>query len=365
MPKDPPLPDCKLSLTQANLLPLAFTLAFSVFTYCHCHWARDPFISAALAYNLIIRTQRDLSRQQARWMEFMSQYDATIHYLPGEQNSVADALSRLPDSKICTVASIFATLNDQKLCSRFELEDAILDEIKLGYEADQFTQKLATTATGMDNVQQRNGFWFVNNRLVVPTGKHIRETLFRIAHDKLGHFGTPKTYEVLRNSFYWPHMRQDLEEAYIPACMECERNKSRVTKPVGPLHPLLIPDQRCNSVAIDFIGPLPLEDGFDSIVTFTDRLRSNIRIIPTSTSLTAEQLTCLFFKEWYCENGLPLDIVLDRNKLFISHFWRALLKLTGIKLKMSSAYHPQSDGASEQTNKTVIQCNWFAVEQDQ
>ena len=54
MPKDPPLPDCKLSLTQANLLPLVFTLAFSVFAYCHCRWARDPFISAALAYNLII-----------------------------------------------------------------------------------------------------------------------------------------------------------------------------------------------------------------------------------------------------------------------------------------------------------------------
>ena len=53
MPKDPPLPDCKLSLTQANLFPLAFTLTFSVFAYCHCHWERDPFISAALAYNLI------------------------------------------------------------------------------------------------------------------------------------------------------------------------------------------------------------------------------------------------------------------------------------------------------------------------
>ena len=53
MPKDSSLPDCKLSLTQAHLVPLAFTLAFSVFAYCHCRWARDPFISAALAYNLM------------------------------------------------------------------------------------------------------------------------------------------------------------------------------------------------------------------------------------------------------------------------------------------------------------------------
>ena len=76
-------------------------------------------------------TQRDLSRRQARWMEFMSQYDATIHYLPGEQNTVADALSRLPHSAIFTVASIFAATNNRKIRSTFELEDVILEEIKL------------------------------------------------------------------------------------------------------------------------------------------------------------------------------------------------------------------------------------------
>ena len=151
-------------------------------------------------------TQCDLSHCQACWMEFMLQYDATIHYLPGKQNLVADALSRLPDSDICNITSIFAASNDQKIRSRFELEDAILEEIKLGYETNQFKQKLATTATGMDNIQQQYGFWFVNNRLVVPAGKHIQETLFHITHDKLGHFGAPKTYEVLHHPFYWPHM---------------------------------------------------------------------------------------------------------------------------------------------------------------
>ena len=58
MPKDPLLPDCKLSLTPANLLPLMFTLVFSVFAYCHCCWACDTFISTALAYNLITQMPR-------------------------------------------------------------------------------------------------------------------------------------------------------------------------------------------------------------------------------------------------------------------------------------------------------------------
>jgi hypothetical protein len=51
--------------------------------------------------------------------------------------------------------------------------------------------------------------------------------------------------------------------------MQCQRNKSRTTKPVGPLHPLPIPDGRGDSITIDFIGPLPVDEGFDCIVTIT------------------------------------------------------------------------------------------------
>lgn len=311
------------------------------------------------------QSQRDLSRRQARWMEFLSQYDVTIHYLPGERNSVADALSRLPDTSVNTATSIIAATTGKQLHSRFELEDTLLQEIKTGYESDPFTTKLAGATPGMHTVKQTNGFWFVDNRLFVPNSKNTRELIFRLAHDHLGHFGAQKSYHALRDSFFWPNMRRDLEHAYIPSCADCQRNKSRTTKPIGPLHPLPVPDQRCDSVAIDFIGPLPTDNGHDCILTITDRLGSDIRIIPTSCTLTAQGLAELFFREWYCENGLPLEIISDRDKLFVSHFWTALHKLTGIKLKMSTSFHPQTDGASERTNKTVIQCIRFAVERDQ
>ena len=169
-------------------------------------------------------------------MEFLSQYDATIHYLPGKKNCAADALSRLPDPALTTTASIFATTQKQKIHSRFELEDALLEEIKLGYVSDPHIMKLTDASLGMPNITQKNGFWFIDERLVIPNGRNVRKTLFRIAHDRLGHFGTPKTYETLRSSFYWPKMRRDLENAYIPSCADCQRNKSRTTKPVGPLH---------------------------------------------------------------------------------------------------------------------------------
>ena len=67
----------------------------------------------------------------------------------------------------------------------------------------------------------------------------------------------------------------------------------------------------------------------------------------------------------YCENGLPADIISDRDKLFISKFWKALHKLTGVKLKLSTAYHPQTDGTSERTNKTINQCLRYHIERNQ
>ena len=100
----------------------------------------------------------------------------------------------------------------QKLIhSHFHLEDSLLDAIRNGYPNDPFTAKLSNAAPGMQNVSHENGFWFVDGRLFVPNVKHIRELLFHLAHDKLGHFGMPKSLHVLRNSFYWPKMRWDLE----------------------------------------------------------------------------------------------------------------------------------------------------------
>ena len=142
-------------------------------------------------------------------------------------------------------------------------------------------------------------------------------------------------------------MRKHLEKAYVPSCPECQQNKSSTSHPYGPLHPLPIPEQRGDSIAIDFIGPLPKDGDYDSIITFTDCLNSDIQIIPTSINFLAENLADLFFDKWYCENGLPLEIISDRDKLFISKFWKHLHELTGVKIKMSTVYHPETDGASE------------------
>jgi hypothetical protein len=285
--------------------------------------------------------QKDLSRRQARWMEFMSQYDGKIVYVKGNENSVADALSRIPTTLVSSthssleaensantifhdvfsngkIASILNTPYSIPICIAATLskiafpetvappnilslthDQQLIDEIKKSYVLDPFTKSLEAAMPGMKNITTRDGFWFIGQRLVIPRLPHVREMLFQLAHDTLGHFGAHKSYEILRNSYYWPNMRKEMELYYIPSCPNCQRNKSSTAQPMGPLHPLPIPDQRCDSVAIDFIGPLPKDGDHDCIITITDRLGSDIQIIPTSIHLTAEHLAELFFDKWF------------------------------------------------------------------
>ena len=156
-------------------------------------------------------------------------------------------------------------------------------------------------------------------------------------------------------------MWTDSKKSYLPSCSGCQWNKSQTMKALGPLHPLPIPDEHGDSVALDFVGPLPEDDGYNCILTMTDHLGSDYHLIPTRTDALAEDIVLLVFDNWYCKNGLLSNFGSSCDKLFILNFWKALNKLTGIKLKMSSVYHPETNGSSEHTNKTVNQAIHFHV----
>jgi hypothetical protein len=92
-------------------------------------------------------------------------------------------------------------------------------------------------------------------------------------------------------------MRCDLENAYIPSCAECQQNKSHTSKPTSPLHPLPVPDDRFDTVALDFIGPLPEEHGKDTMLTMMDPLGTDIRTTTTHSTYTAAQVAVILFDE--------------------------------------------------------------------
>ena len=110
---------------------------------------------------------------------------------------------------------------------------------------------------------------------------------------------------------------QTCSVTYIPSCANCQWNKSTTTKVPGHLHPLPVPDEHGQSIMVDFIRPLKEDLGFNCILSTTDCLGADIRMIPIHTDISAKNLAILFFNHWYCENSLPLDIISDCNKLFI------------------------------------------------
>jgi hypothetical protein len=117
------------------------------------------------------------------------------------------------------------------------------------------------------------------------------------------------------------------------------------------------------------VGPLPesrnRNGSFDTITVVIDRLTGMVHLIPSRQIFHASDIAELLFGEIYHLHGLPKSIISDRDSLFNSIFWKHLHNLIGIKLHMSSAYHPESDGATERANRTIVQMIRQCVSSDQ
>ncbi|KAJ9531768.1 hypothetical protein QJQ45_021918 [Haematococcus lacustris] len=188
---------------------------------------------------------------------------------------------------------------------------------------------------------------------VHKAGKH--HTLLHEAHDAhtAAHLGRAKTLERLQRHFYWPQMHKTVQE-YVRTCDKCQRNKATNQLPPGLLQPLPIPSRNWQQVSMDFIGPLPATPrGHTMIFTVVDKLSKMIHLIPTTTTATAHDTARLFFDHIFKHHGLPEAIISDRDPKFTSDFWTSLFHLTGTRLLLSSAYHPQTDGQTERANRTV------------
>ena len=116
---------------------------------------------------------------------------------------------------------------------------------------------------------------------------------------------------------------------------------------------------------MDFIGPFPKSHGFNYLWVVICRLTSMVHLIPINTMTTASELVLLYVKEVVHLHGLPHSIVSNRDSKFTSKFWKETHQLLGTKLLMSTASHPQMDGATEQANHSVRQILQSVIQPDQ
>jgi hypothetical protein len=138
---------------------------------------------------------------------------------------------------------------------------------------------------------------------------------------------------------------------YVQGCYTCVRNKVRNQQPAGLLQPLPNPEGPWLWTQSDFIVQLPPLQGYDTIYVIADRLTKMAHFIPCKTTCTAEQLAELHIKHVWPLHGLPLHHNTDRGPQFTAPYMRNLHQALGIDQRLSTAYHPESQGQVESNNK--------------
>jgi hypothetical protein len=168
-----------------------------------------------------------------------------------------------------------------------------------------------------------------------------------------GHEGVHRTLHRLRRDFHFPNMRRLVQE-FVKACVTCQQYKSDHLRPAGLLQSLPVSSAVWADIGIDFIEALPKVQGKTVILSVVDRFSKYCHFIPLAHPYTAETVANAFFTDVVRLHGVPQSIVSDRDPVFTSAFWQELMRLTGTKLYMSSAFHPQTDGQTEAANRVIV-----------
>lgn len=349
-------------------------------------------------------TTKRLNRRQARWSEFLLEFNFQITYRPGRLGGKPDALTRrsqdLPSSSLdpcmthqhqavlkphnvqpilCTpspnvsrtsspisLAKSVSLPSSPVLASSSTLLQALRDAYKRN--ADPFVTKvLSLLCAGsrhspkisLANCRKQDGLLYFRDLLFIPNAPELRTCVIFDHHNlpTAGHAGRSKTYSLIRRRYYWPLMVCDVRQ-YVRNCAICARSKASRSQPPGLLCPLTVPKQRWTDISMDFVTGLPDCRGFNAILVVVDRLSKMRHFIPCTANedgTSAEETARLFVRDIFQLHGLPRTIVSDRGPQFTSTFWAALCSRLAISPLLSTAFHLQTDGQTEVANQGLKQ----------
>jgi transposase InsO family protein len=201
---------------------------------------------------------------------------------------------------------------------------------------------------------ESDGLLMFRGKIYVPKDRELRCCIIKQHHNTriARHAGHFKTLELISRNYWWPQMSRYIS-TYVKTCDLCNRTKVQHRRPIGELHPSETPEAPWDVISVDFIVELPKSHGYDAIMNVVDSVTKHTHFIPTHTTINAKGAALLFLKEVWKHHGMPRVVVSDRGPQFVARFTRELYKLLGIKLAMSMAYHPQTDGQMEHVNQVL------------
>ena len=360
-------------------------------------------------------TTKTLNQRQARWAELLAAYDFIIEYKPGERNP-ADAPSRRrdyrPTQHEAASGGMLPTLQrklshgsyvhcltrersnspedrqagglegPELLVPRSEARLAASQEVPVKDTAScglcdfirtlqrgdaptaQRIRTLATPSPEGNTLIEKGwrvddgGLLRLHHALHVPRDPALIDELLQIYHDDpyAGHLGQEKTLDLIERKFHWDGLRDDVK-SHVTRCPECQYNTVPRRRPYGQLSSLPVPEGPWQSVSLDFLTGVPpcgrQGNAYDAILVLVDRYTKAAKYIPTTKKLKADELADLFMQQVVYHVGAPRSLVSDRDSLFTSDFWREFCSCLRIKQRMSTAFHPQTDGQTERQNQTL------------
>lgn len=310
---------------------------------------------------------KKLSKKVARWVDVLEEFDFKLVFKPGKDMVAPDAISRqdrfLPTRVELDQIFKKVAISEHQVVYVNHVQVAQVDILVVA----ELMEKLAINVVD-ENLKKKYGLtkkeklWYYQERIYVEDVE-CRETIIKLRHDGRvgGHFGVTKTIEGVAREFWWPGLPKDIKQ-YVLTCETCQREKAPRHKPYGLLQSLRTwKFAPWRSISIDWITGLPQSgpDKFDAVATVTCLVSKMAHFIPCREDDSAFTFAQRFLREIYRIHGAPENIVSDRDAKFVSKVWKRFSEILGVELKMSSSFHPQSDGQSEATNailETLIRC---------
>ena len=277
---------------------------------------------------------------------------------------------------------LLQSLDSQNLSLNSQAQEAVRDEhafaletpatliehIRTVQESDRaYHGNVALTQGRTGEAMKTANIWGVdpsgvlrrNGKVWIPEDAVLRANILMKNHDDPigGHYGVDKTIALLKVKYWWPHVRRDVSE-YIKRCAACQLNKIRRHKPWGLLVPLPAPETAWRHYSLDFVTDLPQSKDdrgnmYDAILVLVDRFSKYVRYLPVTKAITAQGVAELLLNQCFLKMGPPDTLVSDRGSVFTSQFWSDICYHLKINHKLSTAFHPQTDGQTERQNQEL------------
>ena len=293
-----------------------------------------------------------------RWATKLLQYSFQVQYIPGKQNPVADALSRVPHENKDSGMELFAISLSQQ---DFDQHPLTLEELTRETEADPLLQEVhkfidSGWPSRISMVPNEiRGFWNVRNDLSIVNGvifrhdkfvipSNLQSKLVAFAHE--GHMGMSKCKSRLREIYWWPNLNSSVEVQVrsCPCCHESSRE--------APVQVPSYVNKPWHQLAIDIKGPIHDSSHRTHYILVLIDCFTKFTISRVVSSISSQKVT-EFLNTVFSIFGHCVILTTDNGPQFISSEFSSFLHKKGISHRRSSVYNPQSNGVVERFNKNL------------